>query len=186
MAAERLVTRTSGMPWQEFSGSSAERSALATGQLYVGDLYHQDDGKGYRWDGSAWQIYRYTTSGATVTTEAGKNVELLAAETLTWNGVLTTQNTADIDVPSGREVLVNINNESNEELTVTFFHKIGTDYVQYYGADGEALSFTIAATTHLVFGPIQGFPRYAAGRITVTAGAAPTDTTETIIQVQEV
>ena len=117
---------------------------------------------------------------------SGRNVSLLDAETLTWNGVLIEQNTADINIPSGKEVLVRIDNQANQTLTVTFQHKVGADYIDFKGADGSALTFDVSATTHEIFGPIQVFPRYTAGRITVTASVAPTDTNTTVIQVQEV
>lgn len=114
------------------------------------------------------------------------NVELHEAETLTWDGVLLTKNSADIDVTGKTAILLNIDNQSDQALTVTFFHKIGENYVKYYGGDGNALSFTVPASTNGVFGPFQGFPKYSGGRIVLTAEAAPTDLGTTTIQVQEV
>jgi len=113
------------------------------------------------------------------------NRELLAPETLTWNGVLVEQTTSDIDVCENK-VLININNGSNKVLTVTLELKVGTDYIPYRGADGTEFSFDIDDDTHLVVGPVQCFPKYDGGRIRVKADTAPTDLSETIIQVQEV
>jgi len=112
-------------------------------------------------------------------------IELHAAQALTWNGVLTEQTTADIAV-TDKNILVNIKNNADKTLTVTFQHKVGSDYVEYRSAAGESLSFTIDADEHVIFGPIQGFPRYSGGRIKVEAPDEPTDALTTLIQVQEV
>ena len=116
----------------------------------------------------------------------GSNAELLAPETLTWNGTETEKETADIDVPDGKTIAVRIDNGADQQLTVTFEHKNGSDYIDYYGADGIELYFSIPANTHRVFAPIQAFPRFDGGRIVVTADSAPTADDETTIEVQEV
>jgi len=117
--------------------------------------------------------------------QTGSNDQLLAPETLTWNGDLTEQTTADINV-TGKNIAVRIDNQADQALTVTFEHKNGTDYIDYYGADGNELTFDIPATTERVFAPIQAFPKFDGGRIVVTASTAPTDTDTTIIEVLEV
>ena len=118
--------------------------------------------------------------------QTGSNAELLAPETLTWNGTETEKETADIDVPDGKTIAVRIDNGADQQLTVTFEHKNGSDYIDYYGADGIELYFSIPANTHRVFAPIQAFPRFDGGRIVVTADSAPTADDETTIEVQEV
>lgn len=126
-------------------------------------------------------------NGSMKTAPTGRNDELLAAETLAWDGVVTSRNTADINVPTGAAVSVRVDNRDQAQaLTVTFSHKVGSDYVPYFGADGVQLSFAVPGNTDRIFGPIQGWPRFAAGRVTVTAASAPTDTNTTLVTVQEV
>lgn len=124
-------------------------------------------------------------SGEQRTQVDNKNAELLAAETLTWNGTDTEMETSDIAIPEGKEVLIRIDNGADKDLDVTFQHKIGTDYVYYYGADGELLTFNIPAIEDRVFGVINGWPRWDNGRITVAAQEAPTAEDETTIEVRE-
>src|SRR6056297_1713709 len=128
----------------------------------------------------------FITDGDAGVKQTGSNAELLAPETLTWNGTETEKETADIDVPDGKTIAVRIDNGADQQLTVTFEHKNGSDYIDYYGADGIELYFSIPANTHRVFAPIQAFPRFDRGRIVVTADSAPTADDETTIEVQEV
>ena len=156
------------------------------------DLNQAEDGTNlipvadYGYTGALWIPKKVTSEGNLNVSQTARNVSLLDAETLTWNGVLTEQNTADISVPSGKEVVVRINNGADQPLTVTFEYKVGANYIDYYGVDGNELTFDIAASTHHIFGPIQNFPRFDGGHIVITAGIAPTDTNTTVIQVQEV
>lgn|GEM_PF-4259647 len=115
-----------------------------------------------------------------------KNVNLFAEETIIWNGTDTEKVTSDIGVPNRDKIIVRIDNQSGEDLDVQFQFKLDEEYLDYLGADGELLGFTIHNNEHNVYGPIQGFPRYDGGRIVLTAASAPTDGNETTVQVQEV
>ena len=118
-----------------------------------------------------------------------KNSSLLAATTLTWNGALTSLSTTDIDVPNGDKVLIRINNTADHPLTVSFEHKVSTDYIGHYTSTGGAIAFTVSTSTseqHVAYGPFENWPRFDGGRLIFTSTAAPTTSLTTIVQVQEV
>ena len=119
-------------------------------------------------------------------TPVSGNTELAAAESLVWDGIVTEKLSADIAVASSN-ILISVDNTCDKAVTVTFQHKIGSVYYDYYGADGEALSFVVGASAGKgVFGPIQGWPKFSGGRIVVTAAEAPTDAGVTIVSVREI
>ncbi len=49
--AEKIVVRKP----TKFTGSAAERAGMSTTGLLPGDVFYEDTGKKYRFDGSAWQ-----------------------------------------------------------------------------------------------------------------------------------
>lgn len=59
-------------------------------------------------------------------------------------------------------------------------------YFPQYDAEGQELELTVAAEQQVIFGPFDYFPRFLGGRITLTAGDAPTDEDVTVVLVQEI
>jgi hypothetical protein len=55
-----------------------------------------------------------------------------------------------------------------------------------YGLDGNALSLTVGDEEAKAFEPLAYFPRFLGGRITLTAGTAPTKDKVTIVHIREV
>lgn len=118
----------------------------------------------------------------------GQNRQIVSS-TIDWDGTKKT-NTVFIPVADLTPVMIVIDNSKNndQDLTVTLEHKMpyGEDvYASASNALGDTISLTVPKTVNKAFGPFEGFPLFAGGRITLTATVAPTAGTKTVITVQE-
>jgi hypothetical protein len=69
---------------------------------------------------------------------------------------------------------------------VSFEGGYAESLVPIYGLDDQELELTVAAEKSKTFVPIEYFPRFLGGVITLTAGTAPTDETTTTVFIREV
>ena len=120
-----------------------------------------------------------------LTTPETRNSELYT-ETFVWDGTDTEKNSRDILVSSSPDVLIYVDNEADQGLTITIETKLGTDdYAPNREDNGDAVVFEIGANEAGVYGPFIG-PKFEGGRLNVDAGTAPTADDETSITVQEI
>lgn len=104
---------------------------------------------------------------AAITGEDGVEDTGIPGFTAVASGVDSTPFTTDID-------------------TVQFSGGSTDVYFPQYDAEGQELELTVAVEQQVIFGPFDYFPRFLGGRITLTAGGAPTDEDVTVVLVQEI
>ena len=104
---------------------------------------------------------------AAITGEDGVEDTGIPGFTAVASGVDSTPFTTDID-------------------TVQFSGGSTDVYFPQYDAEGQELELTVAVEQQVIFGPFDYFPRFLGGRITLTAGDAPTDEDVTVVLVQEI
>lgn len=106
-------------------------------------------------------------------------------ENFTWNGSNTIQH---VNIPvTDRPLLFAIENNSDQDLTVTFEHEVEKEkWYDWYDGTGTQLKFISTAGLKGVYGPFQGFPKFLQGRLVFTADSAPTQGGSVKVRVQKV
>ena len=115
----------------------------------------------------------------------GVNAELLAETTITWDGIKLSD-TVTIPLTAENAIMVAMDNSgSTTQLIAALEIEVATgDWRQWHFANGEEVIYTVVASSKMVIGPIECFPRYLAGRVKLFAYEAPAGTTK--VQAQDV
>jgi len=119
------------------------------------------------------------------TTLSSENNPFLQRTTITWDGIKLTDS---IEIPvSNKAILIAINNNQNQALTVTFENEVASgDWFKWYDGTGTEISFNCPDNSKIVYGAFQCFPKFNKGRIVFTANVAPVNSSTTWIQIQEI
>lgn len=130
------------------------------------------------------EVYKLLEEEGTRITSINK---LITEERLVFGEGDTEVISENID-PAGNEVILAVSNSSGESVDVILQHRTDEGiYHDWHDSNGVQVSFTVADTESLSFGPLSGWLKFWGGRVIIDAGAsAPGDGSEVDIIVQEV
>lgn len=103
-----------------------------------------------------------------------QNQEIFALSSQTWIAGQLTKTYPITTFPTGDTIMIYVENNTVKDMVVTFqMEAVLGQFTNWYDGAGTIVQFTVLASTKGIIGPIQKFPRFLSGQITLTAAVAP-------------